>query len=990
MTTRYVPVRGGIDLSSIVGLSRAVLAITVILMALTPVLGMASATIAPGTYADMKAYYGHQTTTTSTQNSAQPLDSSRAVKKFFDISVSLGWDATYQDFSDWQNEITGTSKKLYDGTDGQMAFRKVDIYNNKDHWDQVNVHINHGTGRSYTYRGGIDYSGVYIEQYQNDLGMGGKVLQHEFGHYGLYLPDEYTDAHGPFCKCTQGTTYDTDEWCCQSDHCTYDWSFCHTQGNGEATSCWEDIVAHYPALTIKNPPTAGPYDAPTPTFVWHFPDISTSSSNIKISPDKPKAGDSVTVSVDVFNKENLIRSNVDVSFWDFTAGTKTLLGTRSYYIDSFTNTVTYSWTVTGGTHTVSASLDPGNAIKEIDENNNTAVLTFSVNAPPIISANLKEIHTKEDQPLVVDLSKYESDAEDGQDNASLKWTVTEKDTKVITKVTGESSVDDILTFYTPLYWHGKTTVQLTLTDSVGLKATKNVDLYWDFVNHVPWVDTIYITTTSIFRTEATSATITVKDVEDKTDVLKPLVQYKAEQGDIWADLPTNNNGDSYDAPLVTDATFIVGLYDFRAKVTDSGGLISDWTYLNGSLEVQNNLPEVQQLVFADGVTAVNRTQPVTLIITATDKESPTIALKPHLEASPCGSDDWQTVDTEPMLQGDTWAITFVIPIDAELNTHYCFQAYVLDEQNDSSDKYLSSELVVQNNAPYVTSIEASEKTVMRTKNIVLTVKGGDIETKPSDLKLEITYQLGGGSWEGAAIEGITFEPGPGQNGTWTARFAPPKSMKLGDYQFSARLTDKDAKTGEWHFDHNLIVVVNNNLPAAVIVPIKQMTAGQSGTFDATGSHDTEDTGLTYTWDFGDQKSSKGLRVNHAYSSQGKYTVTLTVTDSDGGKATTTSTVNVKPASIIPGGGAGGSSSNLFLMIVVILVVVIVIALAVMLTRRKKAKARQTLPPPQVQPEPAATTQDQAPMYKVESYKVYDTDIVQEKVYGDEEMRRAYK
>jgi len=441
--------------------------------------------------------------------------------------------------------------------------------------------------------------------------------------------------------------------------------------------------------------------------------------------------------------------------------------------------------------------------------------------------------------------------------------------------------------------------------------------------------------------------------------------------------------------LVTDTNFIAGLYDIRAKVTDSGGLVSNWTYLNGSLEILNNLPEVQQLVFADGVEAVNRTQPVTLLITAMDKETPVISLKPYIEASPCGADDWQLVETEPMLQDEVWAITYIIPIDANVDTHYCFQGYVMDEQSDSSVKYLSSELIVQNNAPYVTSIVASEKSVFRTKNIVLTVKGADVEDRPSDLKLEINYQLGTGTWEGAAIEGLAYQPGSSQNGTWTARFTPPKSLKVGDYKFSARLTDKNAKVGEWHYEPNLIVQVKNNLPTPVIVPLKQMTAGQAGTFDSTGSKDVEDTGLSYTWDFGDQKSAKGARVNHAYSSQGKFTVTLTVTDSDGGKATIPTQVTVKPKSIIPGGGAGGSSSNLYLIIIVVLVLVIVIVVAIMLARRKRAKAREALPPP-VKPEPVMTTQDQAPMYKVESYKVYDTNIVGEKVYGDEEMRRAYK
>lgn len=973
-----------------IGSRRAILALTVILMALSPLISSVSASISPENFANMKAYYGHNAPDqTVPANDTQSRASGRAIIKYWDLSFSFGWQATTQDFSDWQNEITGTNKLLYDGTDGQMALRKIDIYNNRDRWDYVHVHLNQGQGRAYTYRGGYGYSGAYIEEFENDLGAGGKVLQHEFGHYGLGLPDEYTDAHGPFCKCTQGTTYDTNEWCCQSTHCVYDPSFCNA--NGEAQSCWVQLGNNFGGLTVKNPPIAGPYDAPAPQFIWHFPDLSTSNSNIQVLPQFPKTGDQVTISVDILNKETLVKNNVDVSFFDNSGGSNTLLGTKSYYIGSYITTASITWTATPGQHTVSATVDAGNVIKEMNENNNTALITFNVNAPPVISPNLKALHTKEDTPLTVDLSKYETDTENGMDNASLKWTVTNRDTKVITKVTGENSADDVLSFYTPTYWYGKTTVQLTLTDSVGLKATKNVDLYWDFVNHKPWVDSIMLSNTTTFRTDTTTVSVSAQDIEDKITSMATDVQYKPTQDEVWMDLRPTVNGDAFEAIISTDITWPAGYYDLRARVTDSDSMTSDWSYLNGSLEIKNNPPEVQQVSFAEDVTnGVYRMMPVTVLIKSMDKESLIEAIKPQLEVAPCGSEDWATVDTEPELQGDLWAINYVPPADAPTDKNYCFAAYVVDEANDTSARVISDELKVLNNPPVMTFIEASEKAVLRTKNILLTLKGGDVEDIAKDLSLEITYKRSNGNDEAAYISEVAFQPGGSDNnGTWTARFTPAKGAKLGDYQFSARLTDSQG-AGAWFSQPDLIVVVKNNDPTGVMVPVTQATAGSPVTFEATGSKDIEDTGLTYLWDFGDSGSAKGVRVAHSYANAGKYKVKLTVADSDGGKATVPATVDVKPRSILAG-GTGGGLNVLYLLLLVVLVVVIVVLVAVKLARRKKAKTSPLPPLPTQSPPPTAPAPEAQPSaYHVEAYKIYDSPELGQKEYGEQEMRRAYK
>ena len=77
------------------------------------------------------------------------------------------------------------------------------------------------------------------------------------------------------------------------------------------------------------------------------------------------------------------------------------------------------------------------------------------------------------------------------------------------------------------------------------------------------------------------------------------------------------------------------------------------------------------------------------------------------------------------------------------------------------------------------------------------------------------------------------------------------------------------------------------------------SSGQSPltvSFDASSSHDSDGTIVTYQWTFGDGSNTTGVTASHIYTttSNHTYSVTLTVTDDGGSQATANHVVSVTP------------------------------------------------------------------------------------------------
>jgi PKD repeat protein len=125
----------------------------------------------------------------------------------------------------------------------------------------------------------------------------------------------------------------------------------------------------------------------------------------------------------------------------------------------------------------------------------------------------------------------------------------------------------------------------------------------------------------------------------------------------------------------------------------------------------------------------------------------------------------------------------------------------------------------------------------------------------------------------------------------------------GSYDVTMTVTDDDGATTTV----TKTVQVDNAGPTADFTysPSKPR-AGDTTSFDGSGSSDVDGSIVSYEWDFGDGTTRSGETPTHTYDSKGEYTVTLTVTDDDGATATTSETVKVKPAK---GGGSNNGKGN---------------------------------------------------------------------------------
>jgi len=111
----------------------------------------------------------------------------------------------------------------------------------------------------------------------------------------------------------------------------------------------------------------------------------------------------------------------------------------------------------------------------------------------------------------------------------------------------------------------------------------------------------------------------------------------------------------------------------------------------------------------------------------------------------------------------------------------------------------------------------------------------------------------------------------------------------GNYTVTLTITDDDGASSSVTATKTIL----NRAPVASFTESAETVyTGEIITFNASNSYDSDGVIVSYFWDFGDGANATGAVVSHFYVDDGSYTVTLTVTDDDGGVSTSTATKTV--------------------------------------------------------------------------------------------------
>ena len=123
----------------------------------------------------------------------------------------------------------------------------------------------------------------------------------------------------------------------------------------------------------------------------------------------------------------------------------------------------------------------------------------------------------------------------------------------------------------------------------------------------------------------------------------------------------------------------------------------------------------------------------------------------------------------------------------------------------------------------------------------------------------------------------------------TSADASPAHRYAAAGTYSVGLTVTDNRGGTNTKTQNVVVTHVNTLPTAAFA---ESCDSLTCTFDGNASSDPDGPITSYAWNFGDSTTGTGATPSHDYAASGTYTVSLTVTDNEGGTKTTSHPVTV--------------------------------------------------------------------------------------------------
>jgi hypothetical protein len=487
-------------------------------------------------------------------------------------------------------------------------------------------------------------------------------------------------------------------------------------------------------------------------------------------------------------------------------------------------------------------------------------------------------------------------------------------------------------------------------------------------NNMPLAEDIQSSFSEVMRGNAIYIFANGSDIEDIEENLKPEFSYSIFGMGIWENTSFSGltyTGSEWRITFLPPEDMTLGDYEFQVGFYDSDYDFSQVIPLSQVITVINNPPIVISLdVFS---LDIYKTESVLIYAEGEDIENPLSSLTPSFEYKHSNSSGWNELTGISYNSNDERFEVSFTPSPSHLTGNYDFRVKFTDLQDDDSDwSYLYEGLLVQNNVPSVLDFTMSSQDVFRGESILLYANGDDADKAEDDLDPTFEYRLSGGFWEIAYLGTPQYT-----NGKWQVTFFPPLDANIGDYDFQVKFSDGDEESS-WAFSSTSLKV-KNNLPSVDIETTGSQNS-KSVSFSATVT-DLENSlsDLTFEWNFGDGTTSSERNPTHPFEKSGLHTVTLTVTDKNGGETTNTTQIQIQ-AKTGPG-SIGGLEGAFPLLLLLIIVVIIVLILVLLLMKRKKPEGELEA----WEPEPQPIAQPQAPLQPAAQQVTTPQAIVQPQV-----------